>query len=85
MKSKVSIDRTEQWEYTAYGYGNMATGSSEQSAELNLLRKVLAEQEENKNTELYPCPCEEQTTCTMNELCLGCETYARWFARRGKK
>lgn len=38
---KITIDRTEQWEYTAYGYDMEATGSSEMSAELNLLRKVI--------------------------------------------
>ncbi len=38
---KVTIKRTEQWEYTAWGYGEVATGGSEMSAELNLLRKVV--------------------------------------------
>lgn len=38
---KVTIKRTEQWEWTAWGYGEVATGSSEQSAELHLLRKVV--------------------------------------------
>jgi hypothetical protein len=38
---RIKIKRTEQWEYTAYGYGEEGTGSSEVSAERNLLRKVV--------------------------------------------
>jgi hypothetical protein len=38
---KVKIRRTEQWEWTATGYGEEATGGSEMSAELHLLRKVV--------------------------------------------
>jgi len=38
---QVKIDRTEQWEWTAEGYGCIATGGSETTAELNLLRKVV--------------------------------------------
>jgi len=37
----IRIERTEQWEYTAYGYGMSTTGSSEINAERNLLRKVV--------------------------------------------
>ena len=44
---KVTIKRTEQWEYTAYGYGEEGKGSSEISAELNLLRKVVAKKVKN--------------------------------------
>jgi hypothetical protein len=44
---KIIIERTEQWEYTAYGYGIEATGSSEMSAELNLLRRVVDMLEED--------------------------------------
>jgi hypothetical protein len=40
--SHIKIDRTEQWEWTAEGYGCIATGGSETTAELNLLRKVVA-------------------------------------------
>jgi len=36
----ISIDRTEQWEWAATCGDYSATGSSEQSAELNLLRKI---------------------------------------------
>ncbi len=38
---EIKIYRTEQWEWTAYGYGEEATGGSESDAELNLLRKVV--------------------------------------------
>jgi len=40
-KEKVKLLRTEQWEWTAYYNGISATGSSEESAELNVLRKYL--------------------------------------------
>ena len=40
MKQQIKIERTEQWEYTAYGYGMSATGSSEISAKANLLEIV---------------------------------------------
>ena len=36
----IKIYRTEQWEYTAYGFDMSATGSSETGAELNLMKKV---------------------------------------------
>jgi hypothetical protein len=44
-KGTITIVRTEQWEWTAvYGKGKnriRATGSSETTAELNLLRKMV--------------------------------------------
>ena len=42
---EIKIERTEQWEYTAYGYGFEATGTSDQSAENHLLRKVVTDLE----------------------------------------
>jgi hypothetical protein len=48
-KSKVTIKRTEQWEWTATGYDKKGTGGSETTAELDLLRKVVKKlQKENK-------------------------------------
>ena len=45
LKGVITIVRTEQWEYTAfYGKGKKslrATGSSEISAERNLLRQIV--------------------------------------------
>jgi len=41
MKDAVEIIRTEQWEWTAYGYGEEAAGSSETNARLALLEKVI--------------------------------------------
>ena len=41
MPKRITIKRTEHWEWTAYGYGEEGTGSSEVSAERNLLRKVV--------------------------------------------
>ena len=31
--------------------------------------------------ELKPCPCSPATTCMMDELCYGCEEYARWLSK----
>lgn len=45
MPKRVTFKRTEQWEWTAYGYGEEGRGSSEVSAERNLLRKVVARME----------------------------------------
>jgi len=45
-KAKITLLRTEQWEWTACGYGEKATGSSEHGAELHLLRKVIKSIEE---------------------------------------
>tara|TARA_Y100000310_G_scaffold344334_1_gene456508 strand:- start:1159 stop:1347 length:189 start_codon:yes stop_codon:yes gene_type:complete len=42
-KYDIEIHRTEQWEYTATGFGKTAEGSDSNSAELNLLRKVIDE------------------------------------------
>jgi len=41
LKGTIEIVRTEQWEYTASYKGLSATGSSETSAELHLLRLIL--------------------------------------------
>lgn len=50
---EIKIDRTEQWEYTAYGYGLSATGTSELSAEKNLLEKLaLKLKQENEDYKL---------------------------------
>jgi hypothetical protein len=40
-KGIIHIQRTEQWEYTACLDGMKGTGSSEQGAELRLLRKIV--------------------------------------------
>lgn len=40
-QSKITIERTGQLEYKAVGYGMYSTGSSEEEAELDLLRKVV--------------------------------------------
>lgn len=49
----IKIDRTEQWEYTAYGYELSATGTSELSAEKNLLEKLaLKLKQENEDYKL---------------------------------
>ena len=40
-KEKVKLLRAEQWEWTAYYNGISVTGSSEDSAQLNVLRKDL--------------------------------------------
>lgn len=50
-KNKVDITRTEQWEYTATGFGMSATGTSELSAERNLLRRVIEELTNSKTME----------------------------------
>lgn len=47
---EITIDRTEQWEYTASGYGMAATACSEEIAELNLLRKVVDKLEDEIST-----------------------------------
>lgn len=44
-KPEITVERTEQWEYTAYGYGMFSTASSEEMAELYLLRKVVKQLE----------------------------------------
>lgn len=28
--------------------------------------------------ELHQCPCSPATMCSMDEPCLGCETYSEW-------
>ena len=49
----IKIGRTEQWEYTAYGYELSATGTSELSAEKNLLEKLaLKLKQENEDYKL---------------------------------
>jgi hypothetical protein len=42
---KVSVVRTGQWEYTAFGYGMTGKDTSEQGAELDLLRNYVKELE----------------------------------------
>lgn len=41
LKGRIHITRTEQWEWTASYRGLTATGSTQHSAELNLLRKLV--------------------------------------------
>jgi len=45
----IHIVQTEQWEYSAWGYGLEATGSDKSSAELALLRKAEKKYGFNKN------------------------------------
>lgn len=40
-KKRITIERTEQWEYTASGFGMEVVGPSAVEAELKLLRKKL--------------------------------------------
>jgi hypothetical protein len=45
--------RTEQWEITAYGYGLEGSSSSEEGAELELLRKYVSALEKRLSWDIY--------------------------------
>jgi hypothetical protein len=34
--------------------------------------------------DLHPCPCDPACNCSMQEPCLGCETYGDWINERKK-